>query len=92
MADLVGIGNDHHVTMQNCKTVLVTGVKEVISFDELAVLLITCCGQMTIEGEGLHISRLDLDRGEADIDGTVSGIYYSKIKEKSGGFFRRLRD
>ena len=29
---------------------------------------------------------------EADIDGTVSGIYYSKIKEKSGGFFRRLRD
>lgn len=92
MADLVGIGNDHHVTMHNCKTALVTGVKEVISFDELAVLLITCCGQMTIEGEGLHISRLDLDRGEADIDGTVSGIYYSKIKEKSGGFFRRLRD
>lgn len=92
MADLVGIGNDHHVAMHNCKTVLVTGVKEVISFDELAVLLITCCGQMTIEGEGLHISRLDLDRGEADIDGTVSGIYYSKIKEKSGGFFRRLRD
>lgn len=92
MADLVGIGNDHHVTMHNCKTVLVTGVKEVVSFDELAVLLITCCGQMTIEGEGLHISRLDLDRGEADIDGTVSGIYYSKIKEKSGGFFRRLRD
>ena len=89
---MVGIGNDHHVAMHNCKTVLVTGVKEVISFDELAVLLITCCGQMTIEGEGLHISRLDLDRGEADIDGTVSGIYYSKIKEKSGGFFRRLRD
>ena len=92
MTQLVGIGNAHHVTMHNCKTVLVTGVKEVISFDELAVLLITCCGQMTIEGEGLHISRLDLDRGEADIDGTVSGIYYSKIKEKSGGFFRRLRD
>ena len=92
MAETVGTGLVHHVTMHECKTVLITGVKEVISFDELAVLLITCCGQMTIEGEGLHISRLDLDRGEADIDGTVSGIYYSKIKEKSGGFFRRLRD
>lgn len=92
MTDSVGIGNGHHVTMYDCKTVLVTGVKEVISFDELAVLLVTSCGQMTIEGEGLHISRLDLDRGEADVDGTVSGIYYSKIKEKSGGLFRRLRD
>lgn len=92
MADSVGIGNDHHVTMHNCKTVLITGVKEVVSFDELAVLLITSCGQMTIEGEGLRITRLDPERGEADVDGTVSGIYYSKIKEKSGGFFRRLRD
>ena len=92
MADTVGIGCAHHVTMHDCKTVLVTGVKEVISFDELAVLLITSCGQMTIEGEGLHISRLELEHGEADVDGTVSGIYYSKVKEKSGGFFRRFRD
>lgn len=92
MADQIGIGNDHQVTMHDCKSLLVTGVKEVVSFDEMAVLLITSCGQMTIEGEGLHISRLDLDRGEADVDGMIGGIYYSKIKEKSGGFFRRLRD
>ena len=82
----------HYVELRERAHIEIHGMTEVISFDELAVLLITCCGQMTIEGEGLHISRLDLDRGEADIDGTVSGIYYSKIKEKSGGFFRRLRD
>ncbi len=92
MPDTVGTGLVHHVTMHECKTVLITGVKEVISFDELAVLLVTSCGQMTIEGDGLHISRLDLDRGEADVDGTVTGIFYSKIKEKNGGIFRRFRD
>lgn len=92
MADTVENGTVHHVSMQDCKTVLITGVKEVVSFDELSVLFVTLCGQMTIEGNGLHISRLDLDRGEADVDGTVNGIFYSKIKEKSGGIFRRFHD
>ena len=92
MAETVGTGVVHHGTMHECKTVLITGVKEVISFDELAVLLVTSCGQMTIEGDGLHISRLDLDRGQADVDATHTGIYYSKIKEKNDGIFRRFRD
>lgn len=89
----IGFGEPQHkLCLDHCRILTVTGVKEVISFDELSVLLVTECGQLTIEGEGLHISRLDLEHGEADLDGTVSGLFYTKAKERGGGLFRRFKD
>lgn len=92
MSETVGTENAHRVTLIGCQTLALTGVREVISFDECSVLFQTTCGQMTVEGEGLHVSRLDLDRGEADIAGAVTGLYYSKVRERGNGFFRRARD
>ncbi len=79
----------HALSMNDCKRLTLSGVQEVQSFDEMTVVLLTCCGLLTVEGDGLHVSRLDLDRGECDVDGQISGFFYSKMKDKSGGFFRR---
>ncbi|MDD6980728.1 MAG: YabP/YqfC family sporulation protein [Clostridia bacterium] len=82
----------HRVAMECCKRLTLTGVSEVTSFDELSVVLVTSCGCLSIEGDDLHITRLDLEHGEADIEGLVTGLFYTKVKERTGGFFRRKKD
>lgn len=69
----------HKITLDERKTGLVTGVTDVISFDEKEICLKTCAGKITIQGNGLTLTRLDLDLGETDIQGTVDGILYSRI-------------
>ncbi len=79
----------HGVSMTDCSSLSVSGVKEVISFDEASVSLVTTCGILNVEGNGLHIAALDLVKGVTEITGQVDGLYYSKAKEKGVGFFRR---
>ena len=81
----------HLVTLRNCANLTVTGVKEVQCFDEEVVMLITPHGLLTVEGEGLHIGRLDLEKGECDVDGRITAFFWTAVREK-GGLFRRGKD
>ena len=56
----------------------IVGVTEVDSFDEHGVILKTDCGEMTVEGEGLHVSSLDIEKGKVEISGHICAIYYSE--------------
>jgi sporulation protein YabP len=60
----------------------ITGVVNVASFDEEAIVIDTEEGVMNVKGSGLHVSRLTLEKGEADIDGKVDSIVYSEAKSK----------
>lgn len=71
----------------------VTGVSEVISFDESAVILITVCGEMTVEGSGLRVGTLDTDKGLVSVDGKISSLYYSDDSpRKRRGLFGKAHD
>ncbi len=66
-------------------------VSDVVSFDEGAVVLRTVLGTVHIEGAGLHITRLDLDKGQIALEGKVSSFYYVDKREgEKGGFFSRM--
>jgi sporulation protein YabP len=65
----------------------VNGIIDVIRFDELAVVLQSVCGELTIEGNGLKMSVLDTDKGIVSLDGQVDSIYYS---EDTGDGKKRL--
>lgn len=83
---------NHKITFDNRKQGLVTGVTDVISFDEKEICLKTCAGKMTIQGSGLGLTRLDLDLGETDIQGNIDGVQYSRItQEKSRNSKKNLR-
>ena len=56
----------------------IEGVTQVNSFDETCVELSTVCGEMTVEGETLHVSTLDTERGIVVIDGRVDSVLYSE--------------
>lgn len=69
----------------------IEGVSDVVSFDERGVALETVCGSMAIEGEGLHVTVLDITDGKVVVEGRVNGIYYfdTKPTAKRGIFGRR---
>ena len=69
--------NSHHIVLKERKNATLTGIKEVISFDSNQVLLDTIRGRLAIKGQDLHVSRLTLERGEVDIEGTFDEMQYS---------------
>ena len=79
----------HHVIMEDRCKLSVTGVEDVISFDEAEIITRTGQGNLIIRGSGLHIGKLTLDSGEVSIDGTVRELCYEE-PVVAGGFWSRL--
>lgn len=76
--------------LENRKKLSVSGVTEVISFDEQTVITQTKLGELTVRGEGLHITQLSLEIGEAIIEGTVCALAFQDTPPKNTGFFGRV--
>ena len=80
----------HSLSLKNREKLTLDGVKEVISFDEGGVVLDTVLGILTVEGTGLHVTRLLLDVGEVSVEGEVTLLAYSTGRERrSRGLLRR---
>ena len=67
----------HNVVLYNRKQMTVAGVIRVDNFNENIIVLITDVGQMTVEGLNLHISKLSLETGDMNIDGDITGLFYT---------------
>lgn len=71
----------------------IEGVSDVVSFDERGVALRTVCGSMAIEGEGLHVTVLDITDGKVVVEGRINGVYYFDEKpEAKRGLFGKRQD
>lgn len=68
----------HKVTMSGRKTGTISGVSDVLSFDENEVVLETDLGTLQIKGKELHVNRLTLEKGEVDIEGKIDSLIYSE--------------
>lgn len=83
----------HKIQLSDRSTGTVTGVKDVNSFDEKEISLVTEAGMLTIKGEELHVTRLDLEKQEIDLAGRVDSLTYSQgiAKDRGGdGMLKRL--
>lgn len=79
----------HTVSLSARSHAEIGGVTEVKSFDEQSVVLDTVCGQLVLEGEGLHVGTLDMARGVLVIDGRQTALYYIEASTgRKKGFFR----
>ena len=76
--DATAQNKKHTLLMEQRSRMQLTGVSDVQSFDEQSVVLTTDCGELCVEGEGLHVSTLDIARGLVDIDGQISCVAYSE--------------
>lgn len=92
MEEKTGI-RPHRLMMQNRSALSITGIRDMVSFDENQVILDTDMGLLTMKGKDLHVSRLTLEKGEVDVDGTVDSLVYSSNEayRRSGeSLFSRL--
>lgn len=67
----------HACYIQNRASANVTGVQEVLSFDENQVVMDTDMGLLTLKGKELHVSRLTVEKGEVDVEGQIDSLAYS---------------
>ena len=72
----------HKLTLNSRRICTITGVVDVLSFDVSEILLETDQGMLMIKGSELHVNRLTLEKGEADIEGKIDSLTYSE----SGGY------
>lgn len=81
----------HHVTMEDRRSLTVSGVEDVERFDESNIVLSTTQGGLVVSGEGLHIEKLSLDGGDLKVEGKIDALTYEEgTEQRAGGFFSRL--
>lgn len=83
---------DHDVIMRGRRTLEITGVRQVESFDNEEFLLETVMGFLAIRGQNLQMKNLDVDKGIVSIKGKVFDLVYldEQHGENAKGFFSKL--
>ena len=77
----------HKLTLDERQKLTMTGVTEVVSFDDTTVVMRTALGTLEVLGQELKLKTLSLDGGQVAVDGHISALYYEEPREK-----RTLRD
>ncbi|WP_408955211.1 sporulation protein YabP [Natroniella sp. ANB-PHB2] len=81
--------NDQKLELVDRRLLKLTGVVDVINFNETKILLETNLGSLVIIGEELHINQLDLDSSKLSVDGYIIELKYDQELNK-GGVIKRL--
>lgn len=81
----------HKLTLSERGSLTITGVTEVVSFDELSVVLHTALGNLVIQGSRLQLKNLSLDGGQVSVEGKVDAMIYEEPRQSGGWLHRLLR-
>lgn len=82
---------EHAVNLTSRSHIDISGVRDVLSFDEEGASLVTNCGRLTVEGKNIKVSALDVERGVVKIAGQIDALFYSDEKaDTKRGLFGRM--
>lgn len=80
----------HVVTLSDRKSLTVSGVSDIGSFDDAAIIVYTDLGELTVRGSNLCIKRLSVESGDLVLEGEIDSLTYANTHSRSGGFFGKL--
>lgn len=80
---------NHSLQLAQRRKLTMSGVTEVVSFEDSAVVLQTSLGTLIVQGEQLQLKTLSLEGGRVEVDGTVSALVYEEPRQP-GSWRRRL--
>lgn len=72
----------HKLQLNERRQLTMSGVTEVVSFDDSTVVLQTSLGTLIVQGNQLQLKTLSLDGGQVAVDGNVSALIYEEPREK----------
>ena len=83
----INTGVIQNIILENRGKLSISGVLDVLSFDDQVVIVETELGLLTVKGENLRINKLSIDTSEVIVEGDISSLTYSdsKTSEKSKG-------
>ena len=76
-----------NLVLENREKLSISGVLDVLSFDDQVVIVETELGLLTIKGDELHINKLSIDTSEVIVEGQIFNLAYSDddINKKTSG-------
>ena len=78
------------IRVQNREKIDITGVEEIFSCDDRAVIIAVCGVKTVIEGENLHLSELSVEDGRISVTGKINGYFHQEEIKRKKGFVSRL--
>lgn len=79
----------HRLVLDERRDLSVSGVEEVVNFDETQISVQTVKGILLVRGEGLRVERLEKTAGELTVSGLVTELAYEETGP-GAGFWGRL--
>ena len=82
-----------NIILENREKLTISGVLDVLSFDDQVVIVETELGLLTVKGENIRINKLSLDTTEVIVEGKIFSLSYSEKnldKNSSGGFLGKI--
>ena len=74
-----------NIILENREKLTLSGVRDVLSFDDQIVIVETELGLLTIKGQNLKITKLSIDTGDVVVEGDILNLGYSeKSLDKKG--------
>ena len=78
----------HKLTLSERSQLTMTGVTEVVRFDDTTVVLRTCLGSLIVQGQQLQLKTLMPEGGNVTLEGEITAISYEA--PRAAGWLGRL--
>ena len=81
-----------NLVLENRGKLSVSGVNDVLSFDDQVVMVDTELGLLTVKGENIRINKLSIDTSDVIIEGNINSLVYSNsdFQKKSGNILNKI--
>ena len=81
-----------NIVLENREKLSISGVLDVLSFDDQIIIVETELGLLTIKGEDLRNNKLSIDTSETIVNGNIMQIAYSEntVDKKGEGIFSKI--
>ncbi len=88
----INTGVIQNLVLENREKLSVSGVLDVLSFDDQVVMIETELGLLTVKGQNLRINKLSIDTSEVIVEGEISYLAYSEgaQNKSSGGILSKI--
>ncbi|MCL2354632.1 MAG: sporulation protein YabP [Oscillospiraceae bacterium] len=81
-----------NLILENRNKLSMSGILDVLSFDDQIVIVETELGLLNVKGENLRINKLSLDTSEVVVEGEIYALMYSDKgpDRKNGGLMGKI--
>ena len=90
--DRKNLNTIQNIVLENRSKLSISGVLDVLSFDDQIIIIETELGLLTIKGDNLRINKLSIDSSEVVVEGDINNLAYSESDgdKKSGGLLSKI--